>query len=208
MKLSFEEWIKFVFDHPIQETPWYWDTSLDTFWDDWREDIDPEQQLTYVTKLFENAASLLLGRFSPEQIDQGLTMLLSGPDDFAIRELVWSHKLPLSIRVQCITSMVRLFRDVFSQVPIKHACFMWWDELREWQHQEDRDPQTQEVILTALEQILKIPSRDCQMSALHGLGHLSHPRRGTIIQHYLQHTSTLDDELKQYAEIAMAGEVL
>lgn len=207
-QLSFDEWIKFVFDHPFKEPPWYWDKSWYEFWDAWSEHFEPDRHLAYVTKLFDNASSLLIDRYSPEQIDQGLTMLLSGPKDFEIRELIWSHKLPWAVRAKCVASMVILFRDIFSQLPIEHACFMWWDELRDWDHRKDRDPHIREVIVKALEQILTLPSRDCQMSALHGLGHLPHPSRVSLIQDYLQQTSDMDEELREYVQDAMAGEVL
>ncbi len=208
MNLSFDEWVKFTFDHPVTDPAWYWSDSWDEFWDAWSEGFAPEQQLRYATQLFQGASVLLIGTYSIEQINQGLTMLLSGPTDFRIADLIWSRQLSLPVREGCIASMVRLFQSVFSRVVVEHACFMWWDELREWDHQEDRDPRSKEAILTALELILNLPSRDCQMSALHGLGHLRHPDKEKIIRGYVQRHSELDEEIREYAQAAIEGTVL
>jgi hypothetical protein len=55
--MEFDEWVKFVFDHPVQDdirSAWYYDEDLDEFWDEWDERSHPEKQLEYATRLFQN----------------------------------------------------------------------------------------------------------------------------------------------------------
>ena len=53
-----------------------------------------------------------------------------------------------------------------------------------------------------------IPERHCRMSALHGLGHLPHESKEAIIRRFLSANQDVDDEMRQYAEDAIAGRVL
>ena len=72
---------------------------------------------------------------------------------------------------------------------------------------DDPDPRVVASMIRALEDVLQVPAHHCQMSALHGLGHLSHPKKETIIRDFLA-SRNLDDEIVQYAEKAIAGTVL
>jgi hypothetical protein len=198
-KLSFDEWLQLVFDHPVTVPHWYWDQ--------WDKEFGTEKQLQYATMLFMKSADLLIGTFSPEQIDQGMGMLISGPTRFSIANTIWLRALPQKIREDCIASMVPLFRELFAVVPVEFSCFMWWDELRGWDH-EDVDPQTKEIVLQALMAILEIPSRDCQLSALHGLNHLWHPKREQIIREFLAQNPNVDEFTKEFAGSAIEGKMM
>ena len=50
--------------------------------------------------------------------------------------------------------------------------------------------------------------RHCQLRALHGLGHLTHESKEAIIRRFLTAHPDLDDELREYALEAIAGNVL
>ena len=87
---------------------------------------------------------------------------------------------------------------------------MWWDMLRCFNGRPE--PRIIDAMVGALEEILRLPSRHCQMSALHGLGHLSdemnHESREPIIRAFLRKNENLDPELIRYAEMVIAGKML
>jgi len=59
-----------------------------------------------------------------------------------------------------------------------------------------------------LNAFLELPVRHCQLRALHGLGHLTHESKEAIIRRFLTAHPDLDDELREYALEAIAGNVL
>jgi hypothetical protein len=60
----------------------------------------------------------------------------------------------------------------------------------------------------ALQEVLTLPARHCQVSALHGLGHLEHPSKGTVIEEFMRRNPSADSELREYAHAALVGKVL
>jgi hypothetical protein len=124
---SFDEWVKFVFDHPVFEPAWYWD-------DAWNWEGDPNVVLKNASQLF-SSPEFLLQEFSPESS------------------------------------------------PVRSA------------------------MLESLSRILKIESLDCQISALHGLGHITHGDKKKVIEDFLNVHSTLDEKTRKYAREAMEGRV-
>jgi len=83
---------------------------------------------------------------------------------------------------------------------------MWWDMLRRFE--DAGDPQIVDAMVVALEEILALPFPHCQQSALHGLGHLAHPRKAAIIEAFVRTNPNVDGDLRRYAEAAIAGKVL
>jgi hypothetical protein len=62
-------------------------------------------------------------------------------------------------------------------------------------------------MLESLSRILKVESLDCQISALHGLGHLEHRNKRKVIEEFLNVRSNLDEKTKDYARAAIEGKV-
>jgi len=205
--LTFNKWVKLVFSHPVAEPAWYWDEELWQFREHWADSFDPKQYLLYATQLFKQPA-FLLKKYSIEQIEQGFWLLLSGPSGFNLGELVWNKKLPWRVRQACVLSMGDLFQNLFTKTPDLIICFMWWDELRDWDFRKNRDPKIRDIVFQTLSLILAIPSEPCQMSALHGLGHLKHSETKTLITDYLKQNPRLKNEIKKYAHLARKGKVL
>jgi hypothetical protein len=208
--MSYDEWIKFVFDHPVSvdiKSVWYWDSQLDEFWEEWSigEKANLEQQLQFATKLFQNSM-FLLKEYSPEQINQGFWFLLSHVPGFGLADLIWKTELSWSLREKCIFSMVVPFQSIFSEIPEQDSCNMWWDLLREFQ--QDRDQKVIDAMFQAMKEILQSPILACQVSALHGLGHLEHADKREVIEEYLRQNENLDNETREYAIAAISGEVL
>ena len=92
---------------------------------------------------------------------------------------------------------------------------MWWDSLcYEW-HCGNRDRDRggedllmQDVIFETLSGLLKSDSTTCQGAALHGLGHLHHPKTQELVDSYLAEHPSLKEEWKAYALAAAKFEVL
>src|SRR5882762_9964698 len=154
---SFEDWITYVFDHPLPDPgapPWYSKSDYDGSWPD-LPDI-PETTVAYLTLLFEQATSVLTS-FSDAQVAQGLWFLVSDLCGEAMPDL-FDTGVPWSDRKRCIFSMFTLFERFFaprcsallsdgdmlgtdtSQVsPLEGICFMWWDILPIYGQPEELD---------------------------------------------------------------------
>jgi hypothetical protein len=112
-----------------------------------------------------------------------------------------------------------LFERLFAVYPLTDtACYMWWDLIITGYFEEsdtnwnplivdDIDAQIQQAIFETLCRVLKLESRECQKSALHGLGHLNHPLTEQTIEAYLNEQSRIDEELKEYAFKCITGEI-
>lgn len=114
--------------------------------------------------------------------------------------------MPWKLRKSCIRAMVPLFEKFFSRKPLGQTCHMWWDLLRFFA--DNREDRVVEEVFLALEKILFIDSLDCQGAALHGLGHLDHPDKESLINKYLSKHEDLDPEIRRYATSCIGGNVL
>lgn len=65
--LTFEGWLAYVFDHPVDDSKreWYWDVDAD----EWNE--EPADGIQFLTQAFENADQVFQP-FSDAQLKQGL----------------------------------------------------------------------------------------------------------------------------------------
>lgn len=140
---TFDEWLVKVFDHPELPEGWYFDDAeIERGWDG---GDDPRAALAYQTRLFEDP-TILLGRFSRQQIGHGLNYLMfSGVSSHLSAFLV--VELPLVDRVRGVRAVGSLFEKLFARLidpkdtafyrqgaPIDgptdmltYCCFMWWD---------------------------------------------------------------------------------
>jgi hypothetical protein len=219
--LSFEKWVKFVFDHPPSdeiERSWYCSDECDDFWDEWHygDKANRESHLKYATELF-HAPAFLRSTYSPKQIDQGFWFLLNWHHGFGLNGLIWDRRLSWPIPEKCILAMVKVFEDVFVELSNLDSCYMWWDLLLHsgTEDDPDNDPRLKEAMFQAMSKILEIPSLDCQISALHGLGHLKHPAKKAQIENYLARNPNWEVKLpgggitvREYALAAIEGKVL
>ena len=130
---------------------------------------------------------------------------------------------------RCIESMYLLFSDFFLKEsssrlsglsdaesgPISRVCFMWWDMSRLVDGHLHSCIVAVQAFCT-LAQILELPSRECQESALHGLGHLywkskgiEHPdnlRIEWLVNSWLLRNPNISGELKEFANNAKCGD--
>jgi|SRR5882672_5371160 len=191
----FDEWVRFVFDHPVSEPEWYWD-------DAWNWEGDPRVWLKNATALF-SSPEFLVQDYSPEQLEQGFWFLL-GPAG-KLDRWVWAEEIDWSIRADCISAMVNVFEQLFVKNPLGETCYMWWDLLGE--SRDEGDTPVRDAMLESLRRVLAIESLDCQVSALHGLGHLTHGGKKKVIEEFLNVRSNLDEKTEQYARAVIEGRV-
>jgi hypothetical protein len=192
---SFDEWVRFVFDRPVTKPEWFMNDGYD--WE-----IDPTLLVQYSTQLFQNTA-FLFERYSLEQLEQGFRFI---PIVGELVDAVWNMDVPLSARQRCIRSMVNLFQSVFMKDSLGDVAFMWWDSFRFFEDEPERE--MVEAIWGALSQIIRMESSVCWGSALHGLGHLSHPGKVALINDFLQTHPDVHSDTKNYALAALEGSVL
>jgi hypothetical protein len=112
----------------------------------------------------------------------------------------------LTLRRKCILSMVNLFEIVFMKDSLGDVAFMWWDSFRSFE--DEPEWEIVEAIFDALSKIIRMESSICWGSALHGLGHLSHPGKAVLINDFLQAHPAVHPDTKVYALAAIEGRVL
>ena len=210
VNLSFDGWIDFIFNHPVpddrSERSWDLEYSFD-FWYSLKDHDSKLMQISYASRLFKES-NILVELFSPDQINQGFWVLLNGFDYFCVNDLIRDDDIPIEKRRDCILSMVEVFRTgVFTKYNEIDSCYMWWDFLR-WFWFDDAESDVPNIMFEALARILELPTPYAQVSALHGLGHLDHPAKVSLIEEYLNKNLTLDDDFKKYARAAQDGKVL
>lgn len=215
--ISFEKWLKWVFDHPVRKPEWYWDEG-----DDWRES-SPATMVEFMTRLFETPAAHLLN-FSDAQANQGLWFLTG---DSCLNSLVslLDKSVPWPQRERCIHSILRLFSDYLAvrcsphlgyigepgANPLNAACYMWWDQLHTSDFGDPSNAVVNAELLSAMSRILELPHDACRESALHGLGHWQWcctEKVTAIIDSFLTNNPKLRPELHAYALKARTGRVL
>lgn len=215
--VSFEEWLKLVFDHPISERAWYWDSD-----DEW--ELSREMAALYLDRLFAESG-LLPRRFADEQIAAGLNYLIDpGVSDTFFSLL--SGPASWEVRKSGLQGIYVLFRDLFQkQCPdvlghidepgggaLNGTCYMWWDVVPVHGQPEspalaDRDA----LLLKLMEDILGLESDSVRESALHGLGHWHtyYPEKvEKIVSNFIWKHRKIRDSLRNYAYAAMHGDVL
>jgi hypothetical protein len=219
-KLSFEQWLAYVFDHPIEEhkNAWYWDIDRD--W--WNE--TPAETIQFLTQAFENAAEVL-EPYSDAQLNQGLWFIADNSCSNHMFALL-DEGVPWSAQKRCIYSIPQLYQQCFAKrctphlshidepgaSPLNLICYMWWDIIPFSGH--PGNPVWEEFdqdILNVMESTLQLDSIACQESALHGLGHWQHqyPERvGEIINKFSMTHRSLRNELEKYMMNAFVGYVL
>lgn len=167
---------------------------------DW--EITDELLIQHATKLFLKP-DFLFDEYTLEQIEQGFRFIPIVGD---LELVVWDKKVALSIRQECIVSMVNLFERVFMKNSLGDVTFMWWDSFRSFE--DEPEWEIREVIFNSLTKIIKMDSVICQNSALHGFGHLEHNGKKKVIEQFLETHPSIDADTREYALAAIEGKVL
>ena len=217
--LPFEQWLTFVFDHPVagQQREWYWEPEAD-WWDG-----PPGLTVEFLTRAFENAATRFEA-YSDGQLNQGLWYLASNACSDHMLALL-DEGVPWPPRQRCLRSMTALCAQCFAARclpalghldeqptnPLNAVCYMWWDILPVYGRPDVPERQAfDQECLQVMTAALALPNEASQESALHGLGHWAmvypEPVAG-IVNDYLTRSPALRAPLRQYALAARRGMV-
>lgn len=216
---SFESWVDYVFNHPVTNPQWHFDSRLHV------KEPPPEMIVPYLTSLFQNPEESL-SSFTKDQVAQGLNYLVSPSCSnymFALRD----DSIPWEKRELCIAAIYNLYERYFSKHcaetlshlgeegnPLNGPCYMWWDVFPWFGHpKESQYAKLDDAILSVMEKTLLINHVACQEGALHGLGHWArdYPQRvAQTIDGFLNSSTkkTIPFKLAQYAALARWGYIL
>jgi hypothetical protein len=217
-EFSYDELVVFFFDRaapgPGEHVTSFSDEGSECEWS------RPEAAVSFLTQMcrrFEEIGR----RFTLGQVNQSIWMIVGA--DFDLIRNLWDNAIPLEQRIECIRSMYFVYSDFVakSDVRVMENCFdMWWDLIGDsfWcqlnffdrgknslkvEHGEtsklDSDSRALlDAMFETLERILKLPDRRTQHYALHGLGHLHHPKVRRLVQKYIDDNrdDITDDGLK------------
>lgn len=193
---AFDEWVDFIFTQLSSEElqdRWFNEKGLlITFGDGFAKNC---------IELFKRP-ELLLEKYTNEQIEQGFEFILGAR--VLITMWLWDKNNNSQIRREFIFSMKSIFDEIFTKIKLENLCFMWWDYLRGFGN--DKDLQVFDWMFETLSPILEIDSTNCQLSALHGLGHIEHREKKNLIENFLRRNPNFAD--KDYAISAIEGKVL
>jgi len=198
--LSYDEFVKYVFLH----NNLYHKSEVN----DWKGDA--QVILIYCIRLFKDGKELWR-RFEKERLHEGFDFI-SGSCGFFF--LPADPSASLDTGKQFYESMAALFADVFAIDPLQNVSFMWFERTTVWSLNRKSgkstidDPVLRQAMLAALRDILRLPSKTCQMAALHGLNELHHPEpRANIetINEFLDAKLAIDCEVEEYARVCRGG---
>jgi hypothetical protein len=214
MDATLDEWVRFVFDHPVTEAAWHFDVDAPTL------TLPAKRTAELIAETFERGSELLRP-FTDAQLNQGFWFLVSsGNSDYMC--CLTDVSVPWPARRRALGAFVPLFREVMAarctpslshldepRTALNSACYMWWDLLPidgSWESGQPPQPIHSEA-LNVLGELLEIPHDACRESALHGLGHLAlfHPEAAPIVDAFIERSPDLRPELLAYARQARTG---
>jgi hypothetical protein len=207
--INFDEWIDRIFDHPVDQIPYYYDQDRNL----WSLNATPEVTFDFMTGLFENPVEAL-NRFTD--------LLLWGLHYIAKHSPSEKAYLSLSTeeRERAVNSFYTLFEKLFAvrctahlstehegRSPLNTMYILWWYRIPI--SAESNNPDSVELhmmYMDVMNKVLQLDSEPCQESALTGLGNFSpqYPEKASgIIDAYLLRNPR--PELKTYAQRARIG---
>jgi hypothetical protein len=211
--LTFDEFVAFFFAREVVPDEEQYDYFLtDLHGEKYSESVptSPEVLVNHLTKLFAQFGQIA-SRYSFAQVDQGVWGIWGA--NLRLYELLFEPSVPLPLRLDCIRSTYHVYSDYVSKLEtepdskIESGFYMWWDLILHgfwgssrpviagtWRGDSSKlDAESRvllDVLFETLTQILAIPNRTCQQSALHGLGHLYHPQVHDAVQRFIDTNPT------------------
>lgn len=203
----FDQFVEFFFSRevvPDQEQFDYFLTGVTGEKYDEAVPSSPATLVAHMTRLFSLFGQIATN-YSLEQVDQAVWGMLGA--NLRLYEFVFDASIPLPARLECIRSMYRVFSDFVAKSESSpredlSGFWMWWDLVLHgfWTHERSAVPGTYrgdpsrldsdsramlEALFETLTRILDLPNAEAQRCALHGLGHLHHPKVRTVVQQYI-----------------------
>ena len=205
---AFDEFAAFFFDRTVAADHHQYDYFMtDVHGGKYSDSIpsSPEIVVNHLTELFLKFGQIA-SKYSLAQVDQGIWGVWG--TKLRLYEFLFASSIPLESRMSCIRSMYHVYSDYVSQLDrapdpeIESGIYMWWDFILHgfWgpsrpviagTYRGDASKLDAESrllldgLFDTLTQILAIPNWASQQSALHGLGHLYHPRGHDAVQRFI-----------------------
>lgn len=210
--------LRYLFDRPVPAKggqEWYWDSDEPEF------EATPLQWTHIQTVLFANAGTDL-APYSDDQVGMGLNHVMSN-NAGDIPHMVNDPSVPLADAMRMVQALPALWLEclgprleVTGEESDKHngrlrfVSYMWFDVWPTFWNAR-HIPEWQGAMWRVFCEMLAMPFRDAQMSALHGIGHegprLNRPKElQTRMEAFIRSVKN-DDELKTYAQAAARGMV-
>lgn len=210
--------LRYLFDRPVplqSGQEWYWDIDKPEF------EATPLQWTHIQTVLFANAGTDLTP-FSGEQVGMGLNYVMSN-NAGNIPHMVNDPSVPLADALRMVRALPILWRDCLgprlSTAPSAIGCrsdrlyfvsYMWFDVWPSFWNAK-HIPEWRDAMWQVFREMLAMPWREAQVSALHGIGHegtrLNRPEELKAHMDTFIRNVKNDDELKTYAQDAARGMV-
>jgi hypothetical protein len=215
---------KRFFDDDLREEYTFFDAS------------DPARVVSYMTRLFGDFPNALAG-FTLPQINQGIWVMFGC--NFECQRYLFDSSVPLAARLECIRSMHCVYADFVAPSnagEMENCFYMWWDLIAGsfWskfceypvsksfdetsaecffkKDLKNLDEEAWQIFDTMFETLLKVLALNddrAQTYALHGLGHLSHPKVKEVVQSYIDaHVTEFDEKDLRWVEQCRDGVVL
>lgn len=217
MHPRYQEWIRYVFDHPAIQPEWYWELDAPYF------KADPIDEAVLIDLTFRRAARDL-APFSDARVNQGLWYLTS-PGCCDHMRALRSDVVPLDTRLSAIAAIGVLYRECFARrcsrtlshlderpcSELNAICYMFWDvtPINYLEGFPDRDALA-DACFAVLADTLSMDHLACQEAAIHGYGEMAvrFPGRVAVsLDRYLQ-DDAIDSRLRAYATRARTGHIL
>jgi hypothetical protein len=205
---TFEEFVSFLFDHPLENEDQIWREN-------WKQfasiRMNYHRLMQHYTRLFRDPA-FLLNDYTPQELNQGFWNIYMGVCDkdrsFNIGRVLMHPTVSFTEAETCLEAMYDLFANLFSLPNIHElsgsAAYMWWD----WGFYSIH--RFRDINLDVMRRVLELDSIDCKWAALHGLGHLNHPGKEQVIRDFLAANPDLPDfdDWYQYGMAAIEGKIM
>jgi hypothetical protein len=210
--------LRYLFNRPVPDKngrEWYWDIDEPEF------DATPLQWTHIQTVLFANAGTDL-APYSDEQVGMGLNHVMSN-NAGDIPHMVNDPSVPLADAMRMMRALPTLWRDCLgprlSKAPsdigsrsdrLYFVSYMWFDVWPTFWNAKDI-PEWRDAMWRVFCEMLALPWREAQVSALHGIGHegsrLNRPKELKAHMDAFIRNVKNDEELKNYAQAAARGMV-
>lgn len=211
--------LRYLFDRPVpakKEQEWYWDHDEREF------AATPLEWTRIQAVLFANAGSDL-APYNNQQVGMGLNHVMSN-NAGDIPHMATDASVPLADAMQMMKAFPFLWRDCIGPrldqaeatgdsdgvKRLDFVCHMWFDVWPTFWNAK-HIPEWRDAVWHVLCEMLDMPFREVQRSALHGIGHTVHDlqRKEAIDQRIARFVTTVaqDAELVNYARAAADGMV-
>ena len=187
---SFDNWVRYLFDHPVTDPAWHWDINAEFV------DLEPNRVVQYTTQLLRHSSELL-APYSDAQANLGLWFLI-GEGNSPLHVLT-EPTIPIEDRLRCIDSISILFEQCFAKRCTPHlshldepgagalnpVCYMWWDVFPLYGQPENLSRHEIDArCLSVMETVLQLPSIACQESVTSWFRPLEHLLSASLPNHH------------------------